>query len=226
MNILRALRRPSAPEKPPVPIWPDTRKVALAAKGFMPEPEGERLFELAYAASAHGPCVEIGSYCGKSAIYLGEGCRMRGLNALFSVDHHFGSEEQQPGQEYYDAELFDTSLGRVNTLPHLVRNLRDAGLEDWVIPIVGRSTVVAANWPRASVALLFIDGSHAKAAVEADYHAWSERIVRGGWVLFHDIYPNPADGGQAPREVFDVVRASGKWREEGLIGSLGVLRRK
>lgn len=226
MRILRALQRLPAPEKPPVAMWPDTKKVALQAKGFMPEEEGLRLFELAYAASAHGPCVEIGSYCGKSAIFLGEGCRMRGRNRLFSVDHHFGSEEQQPGQEYYDAELFDPSLGRVNTLPHLVRNLRDAGLEEWVLPIVGRSAVVAASWPFAAAALVFIDGSHAKAEVEADYRGWSDRIMRGGWLLFHDIYTDPTAGGQAPREVFEAARASGKWRDEGLFGSLGVLRRK
>lgn len=209
-----------------LPMFPDTRRIALAAKGFMPEAEGMRLYELAFEASAQGPCVEIGSYCGKSAIYLGEGCRMRGKHRLFSIDHHFGSEEQQPGQQYFDPELFDASVGRVNTLPHLIRNLRDAGLADWVLPIVGRSADVASSWPSASLALVFIDGGHSRAAVEADYRAWSPLIARGGLLLFHDIYPDPAAGGQAPREVFDAARATGQWVDEGLFGSLGVLRRK
>lgn len=225
MNLLRFFRR-AAPEKPIVPMWPDTRRHAVAIKGFMPEAEGLRLYELAYAASAHGPCVEIGSYCGKSAIYLGDGCRTRGQHRLFSIDHHCGSEEQQPAQEYFDPELFDESLGRVNTLPHFVRNLRDAGLEDWVLPIVGHSCTVAASWPAASVALVFIDGGHSKSAVQADYQAWSDRIMPGGWLLFHDIYLHPAEGGQAPREVYEAALASGKWKDEGLFGSLGILRRK
>jgi predicted O-methyltransferase YrrM len=207
-------------------MWPDTRQRALAVKGFMPEAEGLRLYELAYAASANGPCVEIGSYCGKSAIYLGDGCRTRGQHRLFSIDHHCGSEEQQPGQEYFDPELFDETLGRVNTLSHFVRNLRDAGLEDWVIPIVGRSSSVAASWPEESAALVFIDGGHAKSTVESDYHAWSDRILRGGWLLFHDVYPDPAGGGQAPREVYEAALASGRWTDEGLFGSLGMARRK
>jgi predicted O-methyltransferase YrrM len=218
-------RRPAA--KPPLPMRLDARNLALAAKGFLSEEDGTRLYELAYAASELGPCVEIGGYCGKSALFLGEGCRARGRHRLFSVDHHNGSEEQQPGEEYFDAELYNAAGGRVDTFPHFMANIRKAGLEEWVFPIVGRSSLIAADWSRDSnLGMVFIDGGHSKESVEADYRGWSRLIVPGGWLCFHDIYPNPADGGQAPYEVFEAARATGRWRFEGLFGSLGVLRRR
>jgi predicted O-methyltransferase YrrM len=224
MNLIRAWRR-TASVAPPPPIRAETRALALAAKGFLSEDDGERLYALAYQAAAQGPCVEIGSYCGKSALFLGEGCRARGRYALFSVDHHRGSEEQQPGEEYFDETLYDAALGRVNTLPHFLANIARAGLEEWIVPVTARSEVVAASWPAAGLGLVFIDGGHAKATVETDFRAWSRLIVRGGWLCFHDIFPNPAEGGQAPFEVFEAARASGGWKFEGLFGSLGVLQR-
>lgn len=203
----------------------EARRVAMAAKGFLSEEDGLRLFEIASAASDLGPCVEIGSYCGKSAIFIGEGCRARGRHALFSVDHHRGSEEQQPGQEYFDPELFDAAVGGPNTLPHFIANIRRAGLERWIFPIVGDSAAVAASWTGA-LGMLFIDGGHAKSTVEADARGWSGFVAPGGWLCFHDVFPNPADGGQAPYEVFESLRAQREWTFDGLYGSLGVLRRQ
>ncbi len=214
------------PPKPASPMREESRALALAAKGFLSEEEGTRLYELAYAASGVAPCLEIGSYCGKSAIFLGEGCRARGRHCVFSVDHHCGSEEQQPGEEYFDAELYDAATRRIDTFPHFMANVRRAGLEEWVFPIVGKSALIAANWTYAKLAMVFIDGGHSKACVEGDHRAWSPLIVSGGWLCFHDIYADPADGGRAPYEVFEAARATSRWRFEGLFGSLGVLRRR
>jgi predicted O-methyltransferase YrrM len=208
------------------PMRRDIKALALAAKGFLAEAEGLLLYELAYRASADGPCVEIGSYCGKSALFLGDGCRARGRYRLFSVDHHGGSEEQQPGQPYFDPDLLDAAQGRVNTLPRFVNTVARAGLEDWIVPVVGRSGTVAASWPGAGLALVFIDGGHSTEAVRTDFRGWASLVKPGGWLCFHDIYPNPADGGRAPFEVFEQARASRAWRYEGLVGSLGVLRRR
>ena len=225
MGLIAAWRGARRP--PPAPAMrEEVRALALTAKGFLSEGEGARLYELAYAASGIAPCLEVGSYCGKSATFLGEGCRARGKYRLFSVDHHGGSEEQQPGQEYFDADLYDAALGCVNTLPLFLSNLRRAGLEEWVVPIVGRSSIVAANWRGGGLGLVFIDGGHAKATVEDDYRGWGRLVAPGGWLCFHDIYPNPADGGQAPLEVFEAARASGRWRFAGMVGSLGLLQRR
>src|SRR5688500_1308940 len=150
------LMRTSPREAPPMRA--ETRALALQVKGFLSEEDGMRLYDLAYQAAGLGPCVEIGSYCGKSALFLGEGCRARGRYGLFSIDHHTGSEEQQPGEEYFDPELHDAALRRVDTLPHFLANIRRAGLEEWIFPIVGRSAVVAASWPNGELGLVFIDG--------------------------------------------------------------------
>ena len=225
MSLIAWWRGRRPPPGPAAPMRELSKAAALAAKGFLSEEEGARLYELAYAASGIAPCLEIGGYCGKSAIFLGEGCRTRGQYRVFSVDHHGGSEEQRPGQEYFDEDLYDASLGRINTLPFFLANVRRAGLDDWILPIVGTSSAVAANW-RGDLGLVFIDGGHAKATVEDDFRGWSRFVTRGGWLCFHDIYPNPADGGQAPLEVFEAARASAAWRFDGMVGSLGVLRRR
>ena len=73
-----------------------------------------------------GPLLEIGTYCGKSAIYLGAAAREEG-SVLFTVDHHRGSEENQAGWEHHDERLVDPRTGRMDTLPFFRRTIEDAG---------------------------------------------------------------------------------------------------
>jgi len=204
----------------------EVRQLALAAKGFLSEQEGMKLFELACEASSLAPCLEIGSYCGKSTLFLAEGCRLAGRHCVYAVDHHRGSEEQQPGQQYFDSDLCDAAAGRVNTLPSFLGNLARAGLRDWVIPVISESARFAANWTGGGFSLVFIDGGHSRRDVESDFLGWEPHVIPGGWLCFHDIYPNPADGGQAPFEVFEAALATRRWRHAGLFGCLGVLQRK
>lgn len=204
----------------------ETYRLAMQVKGFLSGEEGSRLFDFAREGSSLGPCAEIGGYCGKSALFLGEGCRETGRFVLFSIDHHRGSEEQQPGQAYFDAELYDAALGRINTLPHFIRNLETAGLRDWVVPVVGHSAAVARSWPGARLGLVFIDGGHSENDVTADYEGWSPLVMKGGFLCFHDVYPNPEDGGQAPYRAFERARGRREWKYVGEYGSLGVLRRR
>jgi len=199
---------------------------AADTKGFLSEREGIKLFELAQSASRLAPCLEVGSYCGKSSLFLAEGCRLAGRYGVFAVDHHRGSEEQQPGQKYFDADLYDPALARINTLPHFVRNLEQAGLLDWVIPVVGTSAQVARNWNGGKLSLVFIDGGHSDADVNSDYEGWSPYITPGGYLCFHDVYPDPADGGQAPFRAFERVRSLATWCTVGLFESLGILQRR
>jgi predicted O-methyltransferase YrrM len=199
--------------------------VALASgiKGFLAEEEGVKLYELGLEACALGPCLEIGSFCGKSAVYLGEACK-RSHNTLFTIDHHRGSEEQQPGQLYFDPEIFDNHKGSVNSLPLLQETLKKAGLEDAVVPMVTQSGVAARNWA-TPLGLVFIDGGHSYQAALADYCCWSPHLLPGGFLVFHDIYPDPAKGGQAPYEVYKLALGSGNYREMPMVNSLGILRK-
>jgi len=192
-------------------------------KGFLDKEEGRCLYEMALTASRRGPCLEIGSYCGKSTIYLGSACR-ENKGILFSIDHHRGSEEQQPGEEYFDPDLFDAQRGRIDTFKEFRRTVEKAGLEDTVVPIVCRSDVAARLWA-TPLSLVFIDGGHSYESVFTDYQCWSRHILPDGYLFIHDIFIDPAQGGQAPYEVYKLARASGLFEALPMIKTLGVLQR-
>ena len=193
-------------------------------KGFLDEEEALRLYELAREASRFGPCLEIGSYCGKSAVYLGMACK-NNSTLLFSIDHHTGSEEQQPGEEYFDPDLLNPETGRIDTLRHFRKTLFDFDLEDTVIPLIGRSSTIGRVW-ETPLSLIFIDGSHAYEAVLSDYDIWGGKLIKGGYLLFHDIFSDPAKGGQAPYRVYQKALFSGLYEEKPMCESLGILIRK
>ena len=200
---------------------PELLAAARAAKGFMPGDEGLALYEAGLVGVRHGPLLEIGSYCGKSAVYLGAAARERD-GVVFSVDHHRGSEENQPGWEHHDATLVDPETGRLDTLPHFRRTIADAGLEDSVIAVVGHSPTVARHWS-TPLGLVFVDGGHAFDVALADYEHWAPKLVACGLLVFHDVFEDPADGGQAPYEVSQRAVADG-FTTVSTTGSLRVLR--
>ncbi|MFD5555361.1 class I SAM-dependent methyltransferase [Streptomyces sp. NPDC127068] len=196
------------------------------AKGFMPRDEGLALYAAARTAAALGhPLLEVGTYCGRSTILLADAARAAGGTVL-TVDHHRGSEEQQPGWDYHDPETVDPELDRMDTLPEFRRTLYRAGLEDHVIALVGRSPQVAAVWT-TPLALVFIDGGHTDEHANADYEGWAPRLVTGGLLVIHDVFPDPVDimTGQAPYRVYLRALASGAFEEIGATRSLRVLRR-
>ncbi len=199
---------------------------ALAAKGFMPEDEGMLLHRVALERLAHGPALEVGTYCGKSAIYLGAAAREVGgpQAVVFTVDHHRGSEENQAGWEHHDATLVDDEFGEMDTLPTFRRTLKRAGLEDRVVAVIGRSTTVATHW-RTPLSMLFIDGGHAEEHAQNDYTGWAHWLEVGGLLVIHDVFQDPADGGQAPYHVFLRALESGAFDEVEALGSMRVLRR-
>ena len=203
------------------------RAAALAATGFMPPDEGDALHDAALAAGlacAGLPFVEIGSYCGRSTIWLGAAARASGT-VLFAVDHHRGSEENQAGWEHHDRDLVDEITGKMDTLPRFRRTVHDAGLEAVVVAIVGQSPVVAHHWGRPC-AFVFIDGGHGVEPARADYEGWWPHVAPGGTLAIHDVFPDPGDGGRPPYEqIYLPALASGRFEETAAVGSLRVLRR-
>jgi predicted O-methyltransferase YrrM len=207
-----------------LPAMPeDLRRAAEAARGFMPPPEGLALYRAAAAYTPAGPVLEIGTYCGKSTIYLACAARLAG-QVVITVDHHHGSEENQPGWEYHDASLVDPRTGRLDTLPHFRATLAGLGLDEDVIAVVGRSAAVARLW-QAPLGMLFIDGGHTEAAAQTDYEGWAPHVARGGALAIHDVFPDPADGGQAPYHIYRRALASGAFTEMAVEGSLRLLQR-
>ncbi|HEY6294130.1 MAG TPA: class I SAM-dependent methyltransferase [Streptosporangiaceae bacterium] len=201
----------------------DLIRAADAAPGFMPAAEGRALFDAAAAYAARGPVLEIGSYCGKSTIYLAAAASAAG-QVVVTVDHHRGSEEHQPGWEYHDPGLVDPVTGRLDTLPILRATLAAAGLEDHVVVVVGRSVDVARLWGTL-LGLVFIDGGHTEQAAFTDYESWAPWVAPSGALAIHDVFPDPADGGQAPHLIYRRALASGAFTEVRAEGSLRLLER-
>ena len=199
------------------------RRAAETARGFMPAGEGLALYEAASALAVNGPLMEVGSYCGKSAVYLGAAAQEAG-RVLFCVDHHRGSEENQPGWEHHDPDVVDPELGLTDTLPFFRRTIHDAGLEGTVVAVVGDSPTVAALWA-TPLALLFIDGGHGTEPAHRDYDGWSPHVAPGGLLAIHDVFEDPADGGRPPYEIWCRAVADGRFRPRSTAGSLRVLER-
>ncbi len=199
------------------------RRAAEAARGFMPAEEGVALYEAAASLDVNGPLLEVGSYCGKSAVYLGAAAEATG-RVLFCVDHHRGSEENQPGWDHHDPEVVDAELGVIDTLPFFRRTIGDAGLEETIVAVVGDSPAVASLWA-TPLALVFIDGGHGAEPARRDYEGWSPRVAPGGLLAIHDVFENPADGGRPPYEMWCRALADGCFREQAAVGSLRVLQR-
>ncbi|CAM5296157.1 class I SAM-dependent methyltransferase [Streptomyces fumanus] len=210
------------PAAPP----PEILAAFEAAKGFMPADEGLALYAAAVTAGRLGlPLLEVGTYCGRSTLLLADAARRAGVTAV-TVDHHRGSEEQQPGWEYHDPETVDPELGVMDTLPAFRRTLYRAGLEEHVLALVGRSPRAAALW-QAPVGLVFVDGGHTDEHANADYEGWAPRVAEGGLLVIHDVFPDPVDEftGQAPYRIYLRALASGAFTEVSATGSLRVLRR-
>lgn len=210
-----------------VRMSPARRALALATKGFMPADEGEALWEAAVSAAASvadAPMLEVGSYCGRSTVWLGDVAE-RTERTLFAVDHHRGSEENQAGWEHHDTDVVDPLTGKMDTLPFFRRTMYEAGLESSVIALVGRSPQAAAVWT-TPLSFLFIDGGHGEEPARLDYEGWTPHVVAGGTLAIHDVFPNPDDGGRPPYEqIYLPAIESGRFEEAAVTGSLRILRR-
>ena len=189
----------------------------------MPPEEGLALYEAGLEGAQRGPLLEIGTYCGKSAVYLGAAAREWGT-VLFTIDHHRGSEEIQPGWEHHDPELIDPRTGRMDSLPFFRRTIEDAGLDDVVVGIVADSPVVATYW-ETRLGLVFIDGAHSEDPAMADYESWAPKLTDGGLLAIHDVFEDPAKGGRGPFLVFRRALEAG-FDEVSATGSLRILRRR
>ena len=197
--------------------------LAEQVTGFMPAEEGRTLYDTAVRYLGDGVGVEIGTYCGKSTVLLGAAAQQTG-GVVYTIDHHHGSEEHQPGWEYHDPSMVDTVTGLFDTLPTLRHTLDAAGLDDHVVAVVGKSPVVARGW-RMPLRLLFIDGGHTEEAAQRDFAGWAKWVDIGGALIIHDVFPDPRDGGQAPFHIYRRALDTGDFREVLATGSMRVLER-
>jgi MMP 1-O-methyltransferase len=197
--------------------------LAEGVTGFMPADEGRALYDAAVHYLGDGTGVEIGTYCGKSTVLLGAAAQQTG-GLLYTIDHHHGSEEHQPGWEYHDTSMVDPVTGRFDTLPTLRHTLDAAELDDNVVAVVGKSALVARTW-RTPLQFLFIDGGHTDEAAQKDFDGWAKWVAIGGALVIHDVFPDPNDGGQAPYRIYRRALDTGAFREVAVTGSMRLLER-
>lgn len=193
-----------------------------SVRGFLPDHEGQQLYEWAQQAAPIGPLLEIGSYCGKSTIWLGQAAKAHGT-VVFALDHHRGSEEHQPGESHHDEALTNTE-GQFDSFGEFRRNIVAAGLEDTVVPIVASSEIVGPHW-QGRLGMVFIDGGHSLDAALTDYRAWAPHLLLGGILAIHDVFPDPANGGQAPFTIWQLATQSGLFEPLGTQDTLRGLKR-
>jgi predicted O-methyltransferase YrrM len=189
--------------------------LAEATTGFLSSAEGRVLRDAAAraASSGLGPLLEIGSYLGRSTLFLTAGIVEAGASTvLYSLDHHHGSEEMQAGWPDHDPSLVDTTNGKMDSLMRWRRRIEDCGADDVVIGVLGRSEIVSANWT-TPLSLVFIDGGHGTEVEWADYRGWSAKIAPGGLLAIHDVFPDPSDGGRPPYECYLDALDSGRFVE-------------
>ena len=159
-------------------MTPDLLQLEAETLGWLLPGEGAMLAH--YAAAAPGPIVEIGSYCGKSTIWIGDAAQ----HQVISIDPHYGNPEMAPGQDCHHPEVWDDTLGSINTVNALRSTLRSAGLEQNVAVVCAKSLAVA-EWWTTPLGMVFIDGDHGPAAID-DFHAWQGHIMDDGYLAFHD----------------------------------------
>lgn len=192
-------------------------------KGFLDPIEGEALYLYAKQYVRNDPCLEIGSYCGKSSVYLGSAVKENGQK-LYSIDHHKGSEEQQPGEEYFDSDLINAEGNGIDTLPFFLETIEKSKLDKFVIPIVSSSEEAYQDFT-LNFDMVFIDGGHSEKAAQKDYELWSKRITKGGLLAIHDVFPNPEDGGRPPYNIYRRALESGNFQKLEMIKTLGLLKK-
>ena len=192
-------------------------------KGFLSDKEAKKLQELFLKVHHLGSVLEIGTYCGKSALNFSDVAKdVNGL--IYTIDHHTGSEEHQRGEEYHDSELFDERLKKFNTLPEFLNNLKSKKMAKFIIPIIDKSQN-ASNFFSEKISLLFIDGGHSFETALSDYNAWKDKICADGLLVIHDVFPNPKDGGRPPYEIYTLARESKEFNDLGIYETLGILKK-
>ncbi len=197
---------------------------AAGVKGFLAEEEARALYHYAAQQAPSGPCLEIGSYCGKSTLFLAAACAQHN-QVVYAVDHHRGSQEHQPGELYHDPALMNTTEEVFDSFPAFRRNVQQFGFSDSVVPIVFRSERLAPIWSQP-LSLVFVDGGHSASQALQDCLGWADKVQPGGVLAVHDIYLSELEGGQAPRLALNQLMASEHFIWERKVGSLVMVRRK
>lgn len=187
--------------------------LAQTIEGYFHRDEGRLLYEAAIGALARLPnhaIVELGSYCGKSTVVLGNAVKHSGSDSVvFAIDPHEGEINFPDG-------IHQTP----QTMDRFTKNMALCSLDGIVKPIRKRSFEVAWGTP---IALLLIDAFHDYKSVSADFAQFSKWVAPGGVVAFHDYELNDQPG---VTRFANEVLAGSEFTKDNHVDSLLVIRKK
>lgn len=168
---------------------------ALVAEvdGWFGPLEGRLLYRLAAAADPAGCIVEIGSWHGRSTIWLAAGARSGRGARVVAIDPHSGTSLREEGED---------------TERVLRANLERAGVSSQVDIVASTSAEAAAGWARP-VSLLWVDGDHAFEAVKLDVELWEPHLIPGAAIALHDTFVLPGP----ERVVRRLITGSGRYAD-------------
>jgi len=141
--------------------------------GYLTDKEGELLYSLAKNCKGKGVIVEIGSYKGKSTIWLSRGSKAGNKIKVYAIDPHRGSPE-----------LREKIQGKIWSYEEFKNNIEKAKVSDIIIPIITTSEE-AAKYFEEPVELIFIDGNHSYDHIRLDFKLWFPKVVDCGFMAFH-----------------------------------------
>lgn len=145
-------------------------------KGMLNEKEGQLLYDLAKNSPRDSIIVEIGSWMGKSTLWLLAGSQAGNKIRVYSIDHHIGDDE------------IHRHYGKIWTYNKFKENIQKSGFWHLILPLVMTSKE-ASQIIDESISLLFIDGCHEYESVLEDYNLWYPKIITEGIIAFHDYRP-------------------------------------
>jgi len=150
----------------------------LPVRGWFSAAEAREIYRRALEGLRVSPAiVEIGSFYGRSTVVLGTAAKDYGAGRVYAVDPH-------------DPEFGLTLGGRGVSFDEFQKNIRAAGLEGVVRPVVAKSRDAAIP---EKAGLVFIDGDHSYAGVSEDYRIALGWLAQGGYISFHDYSANDPD---------------------------------
>lgn len=183
----------------------EIQKIVADIEGWLTDEEGEALFNLAKKCKSRGVIVEIGSWKGKSTVWLGKGSKEGNRVKIYAVDPHTGSSENQKENE------------KIWTFEEFKENIKNTEVDDIVVPLVKTSEEAAKNFDKP-IEFIFIDGAHEYEFVKLDFDLWFPKVVNGGTIAFHDSAFDCLPGPQ--KFVDDMVYKSRYFRDIRTAGSI------
>lgn len=131
----------------------------------------EALFLYRKAVECKGHIIEIGSFQGKSTVFLALGARENGMK-VFAIDPHKDTYLHEGKYKDSSSDYFK------NLLNYDVRFNVDSYLDF--------SYNVNEKFHDGVYSMLFIDGDHSYDSVKQDFELYFPKLRNGGLVCFHD----------------------------------------